>query len=297
MVSEKLVLAGPASEELGRSVAAKLGLETLPYSFKIFPDGESKFTVEAKLAGKSVYVVQSTYPPVDQHLFQLLLVSHHLSQEGAKVTAVVPYLAYARQDKAFLPGEVLSLGVVSHLMRSAGVRRVVTVDIHSAEGLSLFSSPIFSVSAIPDLVKYVRAELNHERVIVIAPDFGASKRTEAFATLYGAERLQIRKKRDRVTGEVTIEEPTLGVKGKIVLIVDDIISTGGTVEASAKTVLRQGASKVIAVCVHPLLVGDATARLEKAGVSEIIGTNTVPGKYSVVDVSAAIASHLGTLDE
>lgn len=296
-MSEKLVLAGPASEELGKSVASKLGLEILPYDIRMFPDGESKFTVDTKLTGKSIYVVQSTYPPVDQHLFQLLLVSHHLSQEGAKVTAVIPYLAYARQDKAFLPGEVLSLGVVSHLIRSAGVRRVVTVDIHSAEGLSLFASPIYSVSAIPNLVRHVRSKLGQEHPIVIAPDFGASKRTEAFATLYGAERLQLKKKRDRVTGEVTIEEPTLGVDGRVVLIVDDIISTGGTVEASAKTVIHQGASRVIAVCVHPLLVGDATAVLEKAGVGEIIGTNTVPGKFSVVDVSDVIASHLSTLDE
>ena len=274
-----------------------MGFDVLPYDFRIFPDGESKFTVDAKLTGKSVYVVQSTYPPVDQHLFQLLLVSHHLSQEGAKVTAVIPYLAYARQDKAFLPGEVLSLGVVSHLLRSAGVRRVVTVDIHSAEGLSLFASPIYSVSAIPSLVKYVRAKLNGDRPVVIAPDFGASKRTEAFATLYGVDHLQIKKTRNRTTGEVTIEEPDLDVKGKTVLIVDDIISTGGTVEASTKTVIRQGASKVIAVCVHPLLVGNAIAKLESAGISEIIGTNTIPGKFSVVDVSDAIASHLGTLDE
>ncbi|HUI85849.1 MAG TPA: ribose-phosphate pyrophosphokinase [Nitrososphaerales archaeon] len=296
-MSEKLVLAGPASEELGKSIASKLGLGVLPYSFRVFPDGESKFTVDAKLTGKSVYVVQSTYPPVDQHLFQLLLVSHHLSQEGAKVTAVIPYLAYARQDKAFLPGEVLSLGVVSHLLRSAGVRRVVTVDIHSAEGLSLFASPIYSVSAIPDLVRYVRSKLEKEPAVVIAPDFGASKRTEAFATLYGSERLQVKKSRDRTTGEVTIEEPTLDVKGKTVLIVDDIISTGGTVEASAKSVIRQGAARVVAVCVHPLLVGEATAKLQKAGVSEIIATNTIPGKFSVVDVTDAISSHLGTLDE
>jgi len=296
MVS-KLVLAGPASRELGESVAARLGLELVPCESKVFPDGESKVTIDAEVSEKSVYVIQSTYPPIDQHLFQLVLIAHHLSQEGAKVTAVVPYLAYARQDKEFLPGEVVSLGVVSHMLRSAGVRRVVTVDIHSAEGLALFSFPIFSVSAIPELVNYVKTKLKPKSPAVIAPDFGASKRTEAFATLYGTGYLQLKKSRDRSTGSVKIEKPTLDVEGKNVLIVDDMISTGGTVEASTKTVLSQGAASVTAICVHPLLVGDAAARLEKAGVKQIVGTNTVAGKYGTVDVSETIASHLRTLEE
>jgi ribose-phosphate pyrophosphokinase len=163
--------------------------------------------------------------------------------------------------------------------------------------LSLFSTPIYSVSAVPNLVKHVKSRLGFKNPLVMAPDFGASKRTEAFAALYGAERLQLKKKRDRVTGEVTVEEPTLDVKGKDILVVDDIISTGGTVEASSKVVLAQGASSVTAICVHPLLVGDATSRLEKAGVKEIIGTNTVPGRFGIVDVSDALASHLGTLEE
>lgn len=296
-VADKLVLAGPASEELGRSVAAKLGVEVLRSEFKVFPDGESKFTVHEKVAHKSVLVIQSTYPPVDQHLMQLLLAAHQLSQDGAKVTAVVPYLAYARQDKEFLPGEGVTLGAVARLMRSAGIRRVVTVDIHSTEGLALFSFPIYSVSAIPSLVGHVKGSLALNDPVVIAPDFGASKRTEAFASLYGAKYLQLSKSRDRTTGEVKVGDAALDVKGKDVLIVDDIISTGGTVRAAAEAVLGQGASKVVAVCVHGLLVGDAAEKLEGAGVKTIVGTNTVPGKYGIVDVSDSIASHLKTLEE
>jgi ribose-phosphate pyrophosphokinase len=296
-MAEKLVLAGPASEKLGESIAALLNLELLKHDFKVFPDGESKFTVPETVAEKSIFIIQSTYAPVDQHLFQLLLASHYLSQEGAKVTAVVPYLAYARQDKEFLPGEVVSLGVVSHLLRSVGVRRVVTVDIHSVEGLSLFSSPIYSVSAIPDLVKYTKENLKLKNPVVIAPDFGASKRTEAFATLYGAKYVQLKKTRDRNTGAVNVEDNALPVRGSDVLIVDDIISTGGTVKAATENVIKRGANKVIAVCVHPVLVGDAQSKLEKAGVTRIVGTNTIPGKSSIVDVSATIASHLRTLEE
>ncbi len=296
-MTEKLVLAGPASEELGTTVAEKLGLPLLKAEFKVFPDGETRFSSEEKVAGKNVLLVQSTYPPVDAHLFQLMLASHQLSQEGAKVTAVVPYLAYARQDKVFLPGEGVTLGVVAHLMRSVGVRRLITVDIHSAEGLSLFSFPVYSVSAIPTLVEYTKNELDLSDPVVISPDFGSSRRTEAFAQLYGAKFLQLSKKRDRVTGDVKLKDVELEVEGKEVIIVDDIISTGGTIRAAAEVVQKRGAKAVLAVCVHGLFVGDALQKLHKVGVKTIVGTNTVPGQFSKVDVSDALIAHLKTLDE
>ena len=278
-------------------MAEKLGLQLVGAEFKVFPDGETRFTLSEKVSGKGVLLVQSTHAPVDQHLFQLLLAAHQLSEEGAKVTAVVPYLAYARQDKEFLPGEGVTLGVVAHLMRSVGVRRLVTVDIHSAEGLALFSFPTYSVSAVPSLVSYVKDELALKDPVVISPDFGGSKRTEAFAQLYGARYLQMSKTRDRTTGDVSVKESKLEVEGKEVIIVDDIISTGGTVRAAAEAVLKQGAKKALAICVHGLFVGDAIQKLEGASVGPIICTNTVPGKYSKVDVAEALASHLRTLEE
>ena len=278
-------------------MSEKLGLPLLTAEFRVFADGESKFTLHEKVEGKSVFIVQSTYNPVDQHLFQLLLASHQLSEAGAKVTAVVPYLAYARQDKEFLPGEGVTLGVVAHLMRSMGVRRLVTVDIHSAEGLALFSFPTYSVSAVPSLAEYVRAELGLKDPVVVSPDFGGSKRTEAFAQLYGAKFLQLSKTRDRTTGGVSMKESKLDVTGKEVIIVDDIISQGDTVKAAADAVMKQGAKQALAVCVHGLFAGDALQKLEKTAVGPIICSNTVPGKFSKVDVSDALASHLRTLEE
>jgi ribose-phosphate pyrophosphokinase len=296
-LAERLVFAGPASEGLGQALAQKLGLGMLDAEFRTFPDGESKFTVNGKVAGKSVLIVQSTYPPVDQHIMQLFLAAHQLSQEGARVTAVTPYLAYARQDKEFLPGEGVTLGILAHLLRSAGIGRLAAVDIHSAEGLSLFSFPVYSVSAIPSLVSYVRENLGLKDAVVISPDFGASKRTEAFAQLYGAEFFQLSKTRDRSSGEVSVKEAKLAVKDKEVVILDDIISTGGTVRVAAEAVLGQGAKKAVAVCVHGLFVGDALQELERAGVKTVVSTNTVPGVHGKVDVSDALASHLRTIDE
>ncbi len=296
-VGEKLVLAGPASEELGRSLAEKLAFPLLGAEFRVFPDGETKFTLNEKVTGKTVFIVQSTHQPVDQHLFQLLLASHQLSERGAKVVAVVPYLAYARQDKEFLPGEGVSLGVVAHLMRSAGIHRLVTVDIHSAEGLALFSFPIYSVSAIPSLVEYTKSTLDLKDPVVVAPDFGASKRGEAFARLYGTKFLQLAKVRDRASGDVSVRDSKLEVKGKEVLIVDDIISTGGTVRAAAEAASRQGAKQAVAICVHGLFVGDAIQKLSQASVSPIVCANTVPNRFSKVDIGEALASHLRTLEE
>ena len=296
-MAERVVLPGPSSEELGRAVAQNLGLPLLPAEFRVFTDGESKFTCDQKVSGKTVFIVQSTYHPVDQHLFQLLLASHKLSQDGARVVAVVPYLSYARQDKEFLPGETVTLAFVAHLMRSSGIARLVTVDIHSAQGLSLFSFPVYSVSAIPAMVEYVRNNLQLENPVIISPDAGASKRTEAFAQLYGAKSLQLSKTRDRSTGEVKIKQEALLVEGKDVLFLDEVITTGATIRAATETVLGQGAKSASVVCTHGVFAGDTIERLEKAGVRSIVTTNTIPGRFSKVDVSEALASHLRTLEE
>jgi len=296
-LTDRLLFAGPASEDFGKTLAKRLGLPLLSVTVKEFSDTETRFKVEEEVHGTSVLLVQSTYPPVDRNYMQLFLAAHHLSQDGAKVHAVIPYLGYARQDKQFMPGEIVSLGVISHLLRSCGVIRVTTVDIHSAEGLALFAMPTYSVSAIPILAQYIKKNLNLSAPVVISPDFGSSKRTEAFATLYGAEHLQFAKERDRVTGEVRIDAGEMNVKGRDVVIVDDMISTGATIRAAAEKLRKAQASKIVVSCVHPLLVEDAYEKLIEAGVDEIIGTNTVPSKVSKVDATEPLASYLRTVAE
>jgi ribose-phosphate pyrophosphokinase len=296
-VADRLVFPGPGSEEFAQSLAKRLNLPILTVNVREFSDTETRFRIDENVRGTNILLVQSTQPPVDRHYMQLFLAAHHLSQEGAKVHAVMPYMGYARQDKQFVRGEVVSLGVISHLLRSSGVSRVTTVDIHSAEGFALFSMPIYSVSAIPSLAQYVKKTLKPTNPVVISPDFGSSKRTEAFATVYGAPYLQFSKERDRVTGEVKIDAGSLDVEGRDVIIVDDIISTGGTIRAAAEKLRRAKAGKIVVACVHALLIADAYDRVIAAGVDEVIATNTVPSKVSKVDATESLASYLRTLSE
>ncbi|MGH2637767.1 MAG: ribose-phosphate diphosphokinase [Rhabdochlamydiaceae bacterium] len=291
-----LVAAGPASLDVAANLSAKLGAKLISVEAIDFPDGESKIRISDEVRNKRVIVVQSTYPPVDKHLMQLLLLAHKLSEDGADVFAAVPYLGYARQDKEFLKGEIISLGIIAHLMRSVGIKRMVTVDIHSVQALGLFSFPVYSCSSIPLLAEYVAKNYKLQRPISVSPDFGSSTRVEAFAAVLKSEFVSFNKKRDRVTGEVATEEQrNLNLLGRDAIIIDDMISTGGSVIKSAQLLKKYGANRVIAACAHPVLIGGALDKIKSAGVDDLVATNTVPSKYSKVDVSPLFASYFETL--
>jgi ribose-phosphate pyrophosphokinase len=288
-------MAGPASQDFANKLAKRLNFPLLGVTATEFPDKEVKFTFHEKLNGLEVLLVQSTYPPADKRYMELFFASHHMSQEGARVHAVIPYLGFARQGKVFLPGEIATLGIIAHLLRSVGVTRVTTVDMHSAEGLGLFSMPTYSVSAIPALARYVKANVKLKDPVMAAPDAGSLLRTEAFAALYGAKFVQFSKHRDKVTGRIRVEADKLQVKGRDVVIVDDVITTGGTVAAATELLRKADAGRIVAATVHAVLIGDTYDNLMKAGVDEIIGTNTVPSRVSKVDATEPVAKYLQTL--
>lgn len=290
------VAGGPASTKLAEDTAKLLRAKRIKVEHKLFPDGESYFKLTGGEVAQTVFAFQSTYPPQDRHLMQLVLMSNKFMEDGAKVVAIVPYLAYARQHRTFLLGEVVSLKAIARMMASAGIKRMVTIDIHNIEGLGFFDIPAHSLSAVPLLAEYLTAAGKLSKPFVIAPDLGASVRAEAMATRMNCEFSALEKTRDRVTGETSIRAPQgLLVRGKDVVIVDDMISTGGTIAKAAKVAKDGGARSVTAACTHALLSEGAMDKMKAAGVGELVATDTVPSPYSKVTVAPLIADFIKQL--
>ena len=282
------VIGGGASKDLAKRLARNLKAAYIETETKIFPDGESKITLQ-KIPKKSIIlVVQSTYPPVDSNLLQALSIISQVRKISSRTFAIIPYMGYARQDKQFLSGEVITMSVVAKMLQAVGTKKVIVVDIHSNTALNHFKIPTENVSAMPELVKYFK-KLNLKNPLVVSPDMGGASRTKKFASLLKTDFIVLKKHRDRKTGRVSIQTTRVDVKGKDLILVDDIISTGGSIIKAAQFLKKQKCKRVFVACTHGLLVGDAEKKIRKAGVSQVISTNTIPGNTSKVDVSEILA--------
>ncbi|MBS7643467.1 ribose-phosphate diphosphokinase [Candidatus Bathyarchaeota archaeon] len=286
------VIPGPASIELGFEVAKELKSETIPVEFKTFPDGELYLRLTREVAGEKLAIIQTTGPPQNTHLIELLLLIDAAHELGAhSIIAVVPYFAYARQDKRFRPGEPISARTIIKLLEAVGVTRFITINIHSAKILENFNIPAENLSAIPLLAKHFYSQ-GFAKAFALAPDEGAvDMAIEASKTL-GGEYGWLRKERDKITGEIVVEKRLFDIKGRDAIVFDDIISTGGTMATAVKILKEQGARRVYAACVHPLLIGDAKERILKSGAEGIVGTNSVQGPASTVSLAPIIAEAL-----
>jgi ribose-phosphate pyrophosphokinase len=287
----KIVL-GPASQQLGEKIAQLLNAETVPVAFKTFPDGESYIRLEGKVQNEEAFIVQTTSPPQDPKLIQLAFIADAAKRNGAKkVTAIVPYLAYARQDKAFLPGEAISIETIARMLKAAGIDSLITVNVHQEKVLTKFPFPAKSVSAISLLAEYFKSK-GYVEAFALAPDKGAMHIAEQAKKILGGECGYLEKQRDRYTGQISVEKKTFDVKGKTAIVFDDIISTGGTIVAASRVLKELGAEKVYAACVHPLLIGDAEKRILEAGVEEIVGTDSVPSHVSKVSIAPLLSKEI-----
>ena len=289
------IILGPASKELGTRIAKLLNAEPVSVLSKTFPDGESYVRLEGSVNGEDTVIVQTTSPPQDNRLIQLGLIADAAKRNGAKkVTAVVPYLAYARQDKVFLQGEAISIEAIARMLKAAGIDSLITVNVHQEKVLERFPFPAKNLSAIPLLAEYFK-EKGMREAFALAPDKGAIYIAEQARKVLGGECGYLEKHRDRYTGQVSVEKGEFNVKGKTAIIFDDIISTGGTIVAAAKILHELGVGRVYAACVHPLLIGDAEKRICEAGVEEIVGTDSVLSHVSKVSLASLIAKELKEL--
>ena len=283
------VIGGKASEALAKNLAKKLKANYLRSDLKAFPDGESKITLSAKPKKSKIVVVQSTYPPVDSNLLQALSLIFKAKQYSSNVIMVIPYMGYARQDREFLPGEIITMKVMAKLFSAVGASKIIVVDIHSKIALDLFKIPSKNVSAVPQLVKYFK-KLKLKDPLVISPDQGGASRAKQFASLYGTNYVALKKQRNRKTGKVQVKTTNLNVvKGRDLILVDDMISTGGSIIKATEFLKKQKCKRIFVACTHALLRDNAENKIKRSGVSKIVSANTIPGKTALVDVSDIIA--------
>ena len=285
------VIAGNASKDLGKRIARRLKAPYVEAKTRVFPDGESKITFGRIPKNSTILVVQSTYPPVDTNLLQALSIISQARNVSSKIYAIIPYMGYARQDRQFLSGEVVTMSIVARMLKSAGAKKIVVVDIHSKIALNHFKIPKENVSAIPELAKYFK-RMKLKDALVVSPDMGGALRAKRFAGLLQTNFIALKKSRNRNTGKVVIQSSKVDVRGKDLILVDDIISTGGSIVKAAQFLRKQKCKRVFVACTHGLFVEGAEKKIKNAGVSRIISTNTIPRNTSKVDISGVIADSI-----
>jgi ribose-phosphate pyrophosphokinase len=271
------ILPGSADSALAESVATAVGVKPVQRLLQRFPDGELHIEIQDSVRGCDVFLIQPTCPPVDEHFFELFLMADACRRAGSThLTAVIPYFGYARQDRRVHGREPVSARLVADLIATSGIQRVVVVDFHSRAVESTFAIPVEHLSAIPILAEAVRPSV-HRDAVVVSPDLGAVKMAERYAKLLNLSVGIIHK--SRVSGaEVTVQRIVGDVRGREILVVDDMITTGATIEKALKALLEAGcsASAIKVVASHGLFVGNAAERLGNLPIEKIFVSDSVP---------------------
>src|SRR5207253_1489524 len=262
----------PLAEAIGRYVDVPLGQAEVGR----FSDGEIQVEITENVRGGDVFVIQSTCPPTNDNVMELLLILDALRRASAgRITAVVPYYGYARQDRKVSPRVPISAKLVADLITTAGASRVLTVDLHAGQIQGFFNVPVDNVYATPVLLEYLRGRIGRRDVTVISPDAGGVERARAFAKRLDANLAIIDKRRAR-PNEVAEMQIIGEVDGRAAVIVDDMVDTAGTLSAAADAVRGAGAPLVLACATHPVLSGPAIPRLAQASFDELIVPDTIP---------------------
>ncbi len=270
------IFSGNSNPALAREVAEHLGVHLGEAEVGRFPDGEVMVEVHENVRGGDCFVIQSTCNPPNDSLMELLLVMDALRRASAKrITAVIPYFGYSRQDRKVASRVPISAKLVADLITVSGASRVLTVDLHAGQIQGFFNIPVDNLYAMPVLIQYLRKRIEGKKLVVVSPDAGGVERARAFARRLNADLAIIDKRRRRVSevGEMRLVGE---VKDSVAVLVDDMIDTAGTITEAARVVLQAGATEAIACATHPILSDPACSRLSHSAISEVVTTNSIP---------------------
>ena len=290
------LFAGNSNLEVARSICRHIGVNLGDARVKTFIDGEIRVEIRENVRGKDIFLLQSTCAPVNDHLVELLLMIDAFKRSSAqRITAVVPYYGYARQDKKVVPRVPISARLVADLITAAGANRVITMDLHAGQIQGFFNIPVDNLYAAPVLLEYIKESFNNDTVIV-SPDAGGVERARAFAKRLDTQ-LAIIDKRRAAPNQAEAMNVVGDVEGKIAIILDDMVDTAGTLCQAAGALKDRGALEVHACCAHAVLSGPAVKRIGDSDIKTVVVTNTIPlsekaqecDKIRVLSVSKLLA--------
>ena len=266
---------GTSNPNLTIEVCDYLGIEPGRITTKTFSDGETQIEVHENIRNRDVFILQSTCPPVNNNIMELLIILDALRRSSAKkITAVIPYYGYGRQDRKVKPRVPISAKLVADLITVAGADRVVSMDLHAGQIQGYFNIPVDNIFAAPLLLKHIRSHFS-DNLVIVSPDAGGVERARAFAKRLNASLAIIDKRRD--VPNVAEAMNIIGdVEGKTAVILDDMVDTAGTLTQAAMALKNRGSSKIYACCTHPVLSGPSIDRIEASPLDHLVVTNTIP---------------------
>ncbi len=300
------IFTGNSNGELAQKVSKYLFKELGSAKVNRFSDGEIQIEIEENVRKKDVYIIQSTCSPVNDNLMELLLMIDAMRRSSAsRITAVIPYFGYARQDKKVAPRVPISAKLIADLLTNSGACRIITMDLHAGQIQGFFNIPVDNLYAAPILIEKIREEFTGKDLVIVSPDAGGVERARAFAKRLDCGLAIVDKRRDR-PNEAKAMAVIGDVAGKTAIILDDMVDTAGTLTEASNAISEMGAKEVHACCTHAVLSGPAVERIEKSALKSLVATDTIPlckeamacDKIKVLSVAslvgeAIIRSHRG----
>ncbi|RKZ19017.1 ribose-phosphate pyrophosphokinase [bacterium] len=287
------VFTGNANKGLAEEICNYLGIPMGDALVTRFSDGEIRVKINENIRGADVFIIQPTFPPADNLLELLIMMDAARRASAWRITAVIPYFGYARQDKKDEPRVPISAKLVSNLLVTAGADRILTMDLHAEQIQGYFDIPVDHLYAAPVIIDYLRGK-NLQDVVIVAPDPGRANRARAIAKRFGNVPIAIVDKRRPEPNRSEVIYVVGDVADKTAVIIDDIVDTGGTLVGAAEALVKQGAKEVYACVTHPVLSGPAVERIENSSIKELVVTNTIPlgdkkrDKFTVLSVASLL---------